>query len=166
MLTLIFHSQNGRLDVKKLMRRYIDYLRNRGNALFSQGKASEGVYHCNIDAFFSTYAEFEGAKCFVETLVGGRRVDLLLLQPDKTDILEVKQYDEDLYEKSQGQLKTHLDRRGLTEGHLVMFSEYHERESYQQMIMDDKTLHLWVVPVKSPSPSTKRTSPPSLPHEV
>jgi len=146
-------DEKGLLDVTKLMRRYNDYVRDRGNVVFSQGKASEGVYHYNIDAFFSTYAEFAGAKCFVETPVGGGRVDLLLLQHGKTDIIEVKRYDADLYEKSQGQLKTYLDRSGLSEGHLVMFSEYHDQESYEKVEMDNKILHLWVVPVKRKLPS-------------
>ncbi len=147
-------DEKGLLDVIKLMKRYIDYVKDRGNIVFSQGKASEGVYHYNIDAFFSTYAEFAGAKCFVETPVGGGRVDLLLLQTGKTDIIEIKRYDSDLYEKSQGQLKTYLDRSGLPEGHLVMFSEYHEMESYEKVEIEDKTLHLWVVPVKRSVPSS------------
>jgi hypothetical protein len=146
-------DEKGLLDVTKLMRRYLDYVKNRGNIVFSQGKASEGVYHYNIDAFFSTYAEYAGAKYFVETPVGGGRVDLLLLQNEKTDIIEIKRYDADLYEKSQGQLHTYLDRSGLSEGHLVMFSEYHEQESYEKVEIEDKTLHLWVVPVKRVVPS-------------
>ncbi|NLH20322.1 MAG: transcriptional regulator, partial [Thermotogaceae bacterium] len=93
-------DERGLLDVTKLLWRYIAYVKNRGNIIFSQGKASEGVYHYNIDAFFSTYAEFADAKCFVETPVGGGRVDLLLLQAGKTDIIEIKRYDADQYEKS------------------------------------------------------------------
>jgi len=146
-------DERGLLDVTKLMRRYIDYVKNRGNIIFSQGKASEGVYHYNLDAFFSTYAEFADAKCFVETPVGGGRVDLLLVQAGKTDIIEIKRYDTDQYEKSQGQLKAYLDRSGMPEGHLVMFSEYHEQESYEKVETEGKTLHLWVVPVKRPVPS-------------
>jgi len=143
----------GLLDVTKLMWRYIAYVKNRGNVVFSEGKASEGVYHYNIDAFFSTYAEFADAKCLVETPLGGGRVDLLLLQPGKTDILEIKRYDADLYEKSKAQLETYLERSGLPEGHLVMFSEYHERESYEKVQNGSKTLHMWVVPVKRIVPS-------------
>jgi hypothetical protein len=146
-------DERGLLDVTKLMRRYIDYVKNRGNIIFSQGKASEGVYHYNLDAFFSTYAEFADAKCFVETPAGGGRVDLLLVQAGKTDIIEIKRYDTDSYEKSQGQLKAYLDRSGVSEGHLVMFSEYHEQESYEKVETEGKTLHLWVVPVKRPVPS-------------
>jgi len=146
-------DERGLLDVTKLMRRYIDYVKNRGNIIFSQGKASEGVYHYNLDAFFSTYAEFADAKCFVETPAGGGRVDLLLVQAGKTDIIEIKRYDTDSYEKSQGQLKAYLDRSGVSEGHLVMFSEYHEQESYEKAEAEGKTLHLWVVPVKRPVPS-------------
>ncbi len=146
-------DERGLLDVSKLLRRYIDYVKNRGNIIFSQGKASEGVYHYNLDAFFSTYAEFADAKCFVETPVGGGRVDLLLVQAGKTDIIEIKRYDTDQYEKSQGQLKAYLDRSGMPEGHLVMFSEYHEQESYEKVETEGKTLHLWVVPVKRPVPS-------------
>jgi len=146
-------DERGLLDVTKLMRRYIDYVKNRGNIIFSQGKASEGVYHYNLDAFFSTYAEFADAKCFVETPAGGGRVDLLLVQAGKTDIIEIKRYDTDSYEKSQGQLKAYLDRSGVSEGHLVMFSEYHEQESYEKAETEGKTLHLWIVPVKRPVPS-------------
>jgi len=146
-------DERGLLDVTKLLWRYIDYVKNRGNIIFSQGKASEGVYHYNIDAFFSTYAEFADAKCFVETPVGGGRVDLLLLQAGKTDIIEIKRYDADQYEKSQGQLKAYLERSGLSEGHLVMFSEYHEAERYEKAETEGKTLHLWVIPVKRPVPS-------------
>jgi hypothetical protein len=146
-------DERGLLDVTKLMRRYIDYVKNRGNIIFSQGKASEGVYHYNLDAFFSTYAEFADAKCFVETPAGGGRVDLLLVQAGKTDIIEIKRYDTDSYEKSQGQLKAYLDRSGVSEGHLVMFSEYHEQESYEKVEAEGKTLHLWIVPVKRPVPS-------------
>ncbi len=146
-------DERGLLDVTKLLWRYIAYVKNRGNIIFSQGKASEGVYHYNIDAFFSTYAEFADAKCFVETPVGGGRVDLLLLQAGKTDIIEIKRYDADQYEKSQGQLKAYLDRSGLSEGHLVMFSEYHEAEGYEKVESEGKTLHLWIIPVKRPVPS-------------
>ena len=146
-------DERGLLDVTKLLWRYIAYVKNRGNIIFSQGKASEGVYHYNIDAFFSTYAEFADAKCFVETPVGGGRVDLLLLQAGKTDIIEIKRYDADQYEKSQGQLKAYLERSGLSEGHLVMFSEYHEAEGYEKVEAEGKTLHLWIIPVKRPVPS-------------
>jgi len=146
-------DERGLLDVTKLLWRYIAYVKNRGNIIFSQRKASEGVYHYNIDAFFSTYAEFADAKRFVETPVGGGRVDLLLLQAGKTDIIEIKRYDADQYEKSQGQLKAYLERSGLSEGHLVMFSEYHEAESYEKVETEGKTLHLWVIPVKRPVPS-------------
>jgi hypothetical protein len=80
-------------------------------------------------------------------------VDLLLVQAGKTDIIEIKRYDTDSYEKSQGQLKAYLDRSGVSEGHLVMFSEYHEQESYEKAETEGKTLHLWIVPVKRPVPS-------------
>jgi len=146
-------DERGLLDVTKLLWRYIAYVKNQKNIIFSQGKASEGVYHYNIDAFFSTYAEFADAKCFVETPVGGGRVDLLLLQAGKTDIIEIKRYDADQYEKSQGQLKAYLERSGLSEGHLVMFSEYHEAEGYEKVEAEGKTLHLWIIPVKRPVPS-------------
>jgi len=146
-------DERGLLDVTKLLWRYIAYVKNRGNIIFSQGKASEGVYHYNLDAFFSTYAEFADAKCFVETPLGGGRVDLLLLQAGKTDIIEIKRYDADQYEKSQVQLKAYLDRSGLSEGHLVMFSEYHEAEGYEKVECEGKTLHLWIIPVKRSVPS-------------
>ncbi len=56
----------------------------------------------------------------------------------KTDIIEIERYDVDLYEKRQGQLKTYLDRSGLPEGHLVMFSEYHEQDNYEKVETDLK----------------------------
>ena len=80
-------------------------------------------------------------------------MDLLLLQAGKTDIIEIKRYDADQYEKSQGQLKAYLERSGLSEGHLVMFSEYHEAEGYEKVESEGKTLHLWIIPVKRSVPS-------------
>ncbi len=147
-------DEKGRLDTGKLMRRYIEYVKNRGNIIFSRGKAGEGVYHYNLDAFFSTYAEFAGAKCLVETPLGGGRVDLLLIQNEKTDIIEIKLYDADIYEKSRNQLITYLQRSGLPEGHLVMFSQYHQDESYEKVTGEDYIIHQWVIPVHRPTPAS------------
>jgi len=144
---------HGTLDVNKLIKRYIAYVKDRGNIIFSEGKAEEGIYHYNIDAFFSTYAEFAGAKVYVETPTGGGRVDLLLIQQKRRDIIEIKLYDIDEYEDAKRQLYAYLERSGESEGFLVFFSEYHSDEEYAKECIKDKTEHIWIIPVKRNPPS-------------
>jgi len=149
-------NAKGELDVNKLIKRYIDYVKDRGNIIFSGHKADEGIYPYNIDAFFTTYADFAKARVYVETPTGGGRVDLLLIQKNRRDIIEVKLYDIDEYESSKEQLHEYLERSGEDEGWLIFFSEYHEAEVYSREKVGDKTEHIWIVPVKRTPPSKKR----------
>lgn len=60
--------------------------------IFSGGKAHEGMYHYNLDAYLSSFLEFLGGRVFPEVPEGGGRVDILVLQGQKRWIIEVKRF--------------------------------------------------------------------------
>lgn len=144
---------DGTLDVNALIRRYIRYVSDRGNIIYSQGKASEGVYQYSIDAFFKTYADLSGGHLYPEVPTGGGRVDLILIQKTRTDIIEIKRYDTDVYDEGKWQLYEYLKRSGQKEGYAIYLSEVHGQEGYEPIEIEGKVLHLWTVPIRSPTPS-------------
>ncbi len=146
-------NSEGYLDINRLIERYIQYIKNRGNIIFSNGKDSEGVYHYNINAFLTTYAQLAGAHLLVETPTGGGRVDILIIQREKKDVLEIKLYDIDLYDKSIRQVYEYLKRADIQEGYLLFFSKVHENEEYKLEEIEEKILHTWIIPVRSETPS-------------
>jgi len=121
---------DGSLDMEKVLNRYAEYVRERGNIIFSRGKAHEGVYHYNLDAYLSSFLEFLGGRVLPEVPEGGGRVDLLVLQDQQRWIVEVKRFlGPDQLERGKRQLAEYLVRSGLNVGYLVVFSNVHNAAS-------------------------------------
>jgi hypothetical protein len=146
---------DGVLDMDKVLDRYAAYIRERGNVIFSGGKAKEGVYHYNLDAYLSSFLEFLGGRVFPEVPEGGGRVDLLVLQDQNRWIIEVKRFlGPDLLERGKRQLAAYIDRSGLDVGYLVVFSDAHPEESRGRETVNGQELHWWILPVASRLPSS------------
>jgi hypothetical protein len=149
-----FLLPNGYLDMVKVLDRYADYIRERGNIIFSGGKAQEGIYHYNLDAYLSSFMDFLGGRVFPEVPEGGGRVDLLVLQEQMRWIIEVKRFlGPDMLDRGKHQLATYIKRSGMNEGYLVVFSDVHPEGSQGCEQIDGCTLLWWILPVKTISPS-------------
>jgi hypothetical protein len=145
---------NGRLDMVKVLNRYAEYIAERGNVIFSGGKAREGIYHYNLDAYLSSFVEFLGGRVFPEVPEGGGRVDLLVLQDQMRWIVEVKRFrGPDLLDRGKRQLSAYVNRSGLAEGYLVVFSDVHPEGSRGEEMVDGVRVHWWILPVNVIPPS-------------
>ncbi|NUU98943.1 transcriptional regulator, partial [Marinitoga sp. 1154] len=71
-------KEDGSLDLNKLMKRYIRYIKERGAVMFKGRNYYEGVYQYNLDQFLGLYVEAADGKVYPETHVGGGRIDLLI----------------------------------------------------------------------------------------
>ena len=149
-----FLLPDGSLDMEKLLNRYAEYVRERGNIVFSGGKAQEGVYHYNLDAYLSSFLDFLGGRVFPEVPEGGGRVDLLVLQGHQRWIVEVKRFDgPDKLERGKRQLSAYLLRSMLTVGYLVVFSDVHKSGSQGREVVDGQDVLWWILPVSAEVPS-------------
>jgi hypothetical protein len=145
---------DGYLDMDKVLNQYAAYVRERGNVIFSGGKAQEGIYHYNLDAYLSSFLEFLGGRVFPEVPEGGGRVDLLVLQGQKRWIIEVKRFlGPDLLERGKQQLAAYVGRSGLDVGYLVVFSDVHPESSQGRETVVGQELRWWILPVAIRVPS-------------
>jgi len=147
-------TQDGGIDLNKLLERYIRYIEQRGGIMFSGRNYYEGVYQYNLDQFLSTYVEIIGGKVYPEAQIGGGRVDLLVNVNNKEYLIEVKSniwYDE--YEKGKRQLLEYIKRRGLNEGWYVIFEKEIEESKYEREEIEGKVLHIWWIKTEYEKPS-------------
>ena len=147
-------TQDGGIDLNKLLERYIRYIQQRGGIMFSGRNYYEGVYQYNLDQFLSTYVEIIGGKVYPEAQIGGGRVDLLVNVNNKEYLIEVKSniwYDE--YEKGKRQLLEYIKRRGLNEGWYVIFEKEIEESKYEKEEIEGKILHIWWIKTEYEKPS-------------
>lgn len=150
----VFLDTEGNLDMELLIDRYAGYIRQRGNIIFSGEKASEGIYHYNLDAYLTSYASVFGGWVFPEVPEGGGRVDLLVMQGSKRWIIEVKRFlTVRRFEHGKKQLATYLKRSGLMQGYYVVFSDVHSEESKDRTVIDGLEIISWILPVKTQIPS-------------
>ena len=150
----VFLDQDGFLDMERLIDKYAAYVRQRGNIIFSEDKAKEGVYHYNLDVFLASYAGVFGGWVFPEVPEGGGRVDLLVLQGKKRWIIEVKRFlNLRGFESGKHQLAAYLRRSGLNTGYYVVFSDVHPEPSKTRETVDGSEILCWILPVKTPTPA-------------
>jgi len=151
----VFLDDNGHLDMERLLDRYAGYILERGNIIFSGEKAKEGVYHYNLDAYLASYASVFGGSVFPEAPEGGGRVDLLMIQGGKRWIVEVKRFlTVRGFEKGKMQLIQYLKRAGLSQGYYVVFSDLHDQQSKDRIMIDGLEIIWWILPVKTKNPSS------------
>ncbi|WP_459995577.1 AAA-like domain-containing protein, partial [Marinitoga arctica] len=62
-------NKDGTLDLNKLLKRYIEYIKERGAKMFKGKNYYEGVYQYNLDQFLSLYVEAAEGKVYPETQV-------------------------------------------------------------------------------------------------
>ena len=149
-----FLMPNGQLDMMKVLNRYADYIAERGNVIFSGGKAREGIYHYNLDAYLSSFMELLGGRVFPEVPEGGGRVDLLVLQDRMRWIIEVKRFrGPDLLDRGKRQLSAYVKRSGLETGYLVVFSDVHPEGCRGEEMVDGVWLQWWILAVNVTPPS-------------
>jgi len=150
----IYLGDDGYLDMERVLDRYAAYVLERGNIVFSRGKALEGVYHYNLDAFLDSFVSFFGGHVFPEVPQGGGRVDLLVLQGSKKWIIEVKRYDDrDNFDKGKRQLFEYMKRAGLNEGYYMVFSDIHKEQQKSSEQAECGVMTIWILPVSAPVPS-------------
>ncbi|WP_240739272.1 AAA-like domain-containing protein [Marinitoga lauensis] len=147
-------DNNGILDLNKLMKRYIKYIKQRGAIMFKGRNYYEGVYQYNLDQFLSLYVEATNGKVYPETEVGGGRIDLLINLNNKEYLIEVKaNIDSDEYEKGKKQLLEYLKRKEQKEGWLIIYSNAIEDFEYITEEKDGVKLHIWFIKTNFESPS-------------
>ncbi|AFG35644.1 AAA-like domain-containing protein [Fervidobacterium riparium] len=147
-------TQDGGIDLNKLLERYIRYIEQRGGIMFNGRNYYEGVYQYNLDQFLSTYVEIIGGKVYPEAQICGGRVDLLVNVNNKEYLIEVKSniwYDE--YEKGKRQLLEYIKRRGLNEGWYVIFEKEIEESKYEKEEIEGRVLHIWWIKTGYEKPS-------------
>ena len=145
---------DGYLDMKKVLGRYAAYVGERGNILFSAGKAREGMYHYNLDAYLSSFLEFLDGRVYPEVPEGGGRVDLLVLQGARRWVVEVKRFlGSDMLERGKRQLAAYVKRSGLSVGYLVVFSDVHKEGGCGREVVEGQEVLCWILPVLTNTPS-------------
>ncbi|WGS63909.1 AAA-like domain-containing protein [Marinitoga aeolica] len=150
-------KEDGSLDLNKLIRRYIKYIKQRGAIMFKGRNYYEGVYQYNLDQFLSLYIEAGEGKVYPETQVGGGRIDLLINFNNKEYLIEVKaDITGNEYEKAKKQLIEYIKRKGLKEGWLIVYSSSIEDFEYILKKYEDKKLHIWFIKTNFESPSKIR----------
>ena len=150
----VFLNSEGFLDMSRLLDRYARYVSERGNVIFSGEKYREGVYHYSLDAFLASYVSVFGGNIFPEVPEGGGRVDLLVLQGQKRWIVEVKRFmNRRGVEQAKHQLAIYVNRSGMNEGYLMVFSDVHLEGSRGCEPIDGCNVLWWILPVKTIPPS-------------
>ncbi|KAF2956256.1 AAA-like domain-containing protein [Marinitoga sp. 38H-ov] len=147
-------KDDGSLDLNKLLKRYIKYIKQRGAVMFKGRNYYEGVYQYNLDQFLSLYIEAAEGKVYPETQVGGGRIDLLINFNNKEYLIEVKvDITGNEYEKAKKQLIEYIKRNDLNEGWLIVYSSSIEDFEYILEKYEDKKLHIWFIKTNFESPS-------------
>ncbi|KLO23061.1 AAA-like domain-containing protein [Marinitoga sp. 1155] len=147
-------NKDGSLDLNKLMKRYIEYIKSRGAVMFKGRNYYEGVYQYNLDQFLSLYVEAADGKVYPETQIGGGRIDLLINLNNKEYLIEIKaNIDEDQYEKSKKQLKEYIKRKGIKEGWLIIYSNTIKDFEYNLEKENGIKLHIWFIKTNFENPS-------------
>ncbi|SHE71971.1 PD-(D/E)XK nuclease superfamily protein, partial [Marinitoga hydrogenitolerans DSM 16785] len=147
-------NKDGSLDLNKLMKRYIEYIKSRGAVMFKGRNYYEGVYQYNLDQFLSLYVEAADGKVYPETQIGGGRIDLLINLNNKEYLIEIKaNIDEDQYEKSKKQIKEYIKRKGQKEGWLIIYSDTIKDFEYITEEENGIKLHIWFIKTNFESPS-------------
>ncbi|SHF09813.1 PD-(D/E)XK nuclease superfamily protein, partial [Marinitoga hydrogenitolerans DSM 16785] len=147
-------KEDGTLDLNKLMKRYIRYIKERGAVMFKGRNYYEGVYQYNLDQFLSLYVEAVDGKVYPETQVGGGRIDLLINIHNQEYLIEVKaNITGNDYEKSKKQIKEYIKRKGLKEGWLVIYSDTIKDFEYITEEENGIKLHIWFIKTNFECPS-------------
>ncbi|SHE30584.1 AAA-like domain-containing protein, partial [Marinitoga hydrogenitolerans DSM 16785] len=147
-------NKDGSLDLNKLMKRYIEYIKSRGAVMFKGRNYYEGVYQYNLDQFLSLYVEAADGKVYPETQIGGGRIDLLINLNNEEYLIEIKaNIDEDQYEKSKKQIKEYIKRKGLKEGWLVIYSDTIKDFEYITEEENGIKLNIWFIKTNFENPS-------------
>ncbi|KAF2956254.1 AAA-like domain-containing protein [Marinitoga sp. 38H-ov] len=146
--------EDGSLDLNKLLKRYIEYIKQRGAIMFKGRNYYEGVYQYNLDQFLSLYVEAIDGKVYPETEVGGGRIDLLINLNNKEYLIEVKvDITGNEYEKAKKQLIEYIKRKGLKEGWLIVYSNTIEDFEYITEEKDGVKIHVLFIKTNFESPS-------------
>nr|WP_240739243.1 AAA-like domain-containing protein [Marinitoga lauensis] len=146
--------EDGSLDLNKLLKRYIKYIKQRGAIMFKGRNYYEGVYQYNLDQFLSLYVEAAEGKVYPETEVGGGRIDLLINLNNKEYLIEVKaNITGNEYEKAKKQLLEYITRKGQREGWLIIYSNTIEDFEYITEEKDGVKLHIWFIKTNFETPS-------------
>ncbi|MBM7560245.1 AAA-like domain-containing protein [Marinitoga litoralis] len=147
-------KEDGSIDINKLMKRYIEYIKQRGAKMFKGRNYYEGVYQYNLDQFLSLYVEAVDGKVYPETEVGGGRIDLLINLNNIEYLIEVKaNITGNEYEKAKKQLIEYLKRKGLKEGWLIIYSDTIEDFEYITEEKEGIKIHVWLIKTNFESPS-------------
>ncbi|KLO23267.1 hypothetical protein X274_06705, partial [Marinitoga sp. 1155] len=147
-------KEDGSLDLNKLMKRYIRYIKERGAVMFKGRNYYEGVYQYNLDQFLGLYVEAADGKVYPETHVGGGRIDLLINMRNKEYLIEIKaNITGNDYEKSKKQIKEYIKRKGLKEGWLIIYSNTIKDFEYILEEENGVKLHIWFIKTNFESPS-------------
>ncbi|SHF27883.1 Predicted ATPase, AAA+ ATPase superfamily [Marinitoga hydrogenitolerans DSM 16785] len=147
-------KENGSLDLNKLMKRYIRYIKERGAVMFKGRNYYEGVYQYNLDQFLGLYVEAADGKVYPETQVGGGRIDLLINMRNKEYLIEIKaNITGNDYEKSKKQIKEYIKRKGLKEGWLIIYSNTIKDFEYILEEENGIKLHIWFIKTNFENPS-------------
>ncbi|KLO21238.1 AAA-like domain-containing protein [Marinitoga sp. 1155] len=147
-------KEDGSLDLNKLMKRYIRYIKERGAVMFKGRNYYEGVYQYNLDQFLGLYVEAADGKVYPETQIGGGRIDLLINLNNKEYLIEIKaNITGNDYEKSKKQIKEYIKRKGLKEGWLIIYSNTIKDFEYILEEENGIKLHIWFIKTNFKSPS-------------
>ncbi|WGS63910.1 AAA-like domain-containing protein [Marinitoga aeolica] len=150
-------KKDGSLELNKLLKRYIEYIKQRRAIMFKGRNYYEGVYQYNLDQFLSLYIEAAEGKVYPETQVGGGRIDLLINFNNKEYLIEVKaNITGNEYEKAKKQLIEYIKRKRLKEGWIIVYSSSIEDFEYILEKYEDKKLHIWFIKTNFESPSKIR----------
>ena len=150
-------NPDGGLDLDKLLNRYVEYIKLRGAKMFEGRNYYEGVYQYNLDQFLSLYVQAADGRVYPETQVGGGRIDLLINLNNKEYLIEVKaNITGNEYEKAKKQILEYINRKGLKDGWLVIYSNTIKDFEYITQEIDGVKLHIWFIKTKFESPSKVR----------
>jgi hypothetical protein len=137
------------LDVRRLLRRYEQYLKENRNWLLrnvprrSDLRPYEAVYHFNFYAYLEQFFQYRGGQVLAEFPTGNGKVDILIRYAGQVYGLELKSFEDNIqYNQAIAQAAQYGQQLGLAAVTLVFFVEEIDeanRQKYEVEIVDPAT---------------------------
>ena len=146
----------GQLQMQTLIKNFQDFIGRAGYRILQvPDTPKEFVGQYLLFAYLDEFVKIVGATMYLEVPTGRGRADLVISHSGKTYIVETKVWrSERGYEAGKQQLAAYLKLEGATDGYYVVF-DYRENPErrVETDIVDDCTIHSYVIPVLQSLPS-------------
>ena len=149
-------TSTGQLQMSTLIENFKDFIARAGYRILQvPDTPKEFVGQYLLFAYLDEFVKIVGATMHLEVPTGRGRADLVISHSGQTHIVETKVWrSERGYQAGKRQLATYLKLEGAVEGYYVVF-DYRENSErrVETDIVDDCTIHSYVIPVLQVLPS-------------